>query len=68
MKFAPGNDVWEKILMSDFEKWFANYKKQRMRKDRTAGALILIGGGLYILFCILSFACALITGHTMPLR
>lgn len=55
-------------MMSDFEKWFVNYKKQRMRKDRTAGALILIGGGLYILFCILSFACALITGHTIPLR
>lgn len=31
--------------MPDFEKWFANYKKQRMRKDRMAGALILIGGG-----------------------
>jgi hypothetical protein len=54
--------------MSDFERWFANYKKQRRRNERVTGTLILIGGGLYILFCILSFACALITGHTMPLR
>lgn len=54
--------------MSDFEKWFTNYKKQRRRNDHVTGTLILIGGGLYILFCILSFACALITGHTMPLR